>query len=90
VLSALGFAQVCMGDPRYYINTPLFSYARLKLDKRYNACGISDELIIECDKDPIEFPYIDKLYLNGQEISRSYITYEELTNGGCLRFVLRK
>jgi predicted alpha-1,2-mannosidase len=90
VLSALGFAQVCMGDSRYYINTPLFSYARLKLDKRYHACGISDELIIECDKDPLEFPYIDKLYLNGQEISRSYITYEELTNGGCLRFVLRK
>ena len=90
VLSALGFAQVCMSDARYYINTPLFPYAKLKLDKRYHACGVSEELIIECDKDPLAFPYIDKLCLNGQEISRTYVTYEELTNGGCLRFILRK
>ncbi len=90
VLSALGFAQICVGDDKYYINTPLFRSATIKLDKKYHACGISDSFHIECDKDPLIFPYIDKIYLNGQEVSRHYLTYEEITNGGCLRFLLRK
>ncbi len=90
VLSALGFAQVCMGDDKYYINTPLFKKATLKLDSKYHSCKISNELIIECDKSPLLYPYIKKITLNGKRIERSYLTYSEITNGGELKFTLKE
>ena len=90
VLSALGLAQVCMGSSKFYFNTPLFRSAKLRLDSKYHACGISDRLLIECDRDPLEFPYIDRVLLNGEELHRHFITYEEITNGGTLCFCLKK
>ena len=90
VLSAVGFAQVCIGDPRYYFNTPLFSNIKIKLDRKYHACTIADHLTIRCDKDPLQFPYIDRVILNGNAIDREFLTYEEITNGGELMFYLKK
>lgn len=90
VLSALGFAQVCPGDPKYMVNTPLFQKAELKLDKKYHSCRISDTLTITCDQDPLEYPYIKAMYLNGTLIDRVYLTYEEITSGGTLEFELSK
>ena len=90
VLSAVGFAQVCIGDPRYYFNTPLFSDIKIKLDRKYHACAMADHLAIRCDKDPLAFPYIDRVVLNGNEIDREFLTYEEITNGGELLFYLKK
>ncbi len=90
VLSALGFAQICMGDDKYYINTPLFKTGKITLDKRYHACGVSDSFEIVCDEDPLAFPYIDAITLNGKAIDRRYLTYREITNGGILNITLRK
>lgn len=89
VLSALGFAQVCPADPRYYINTPLFKDIEVKLDKNYHSCKISDTLKISCDKNPLDFPYIKSVRLNGKEITECYLTYEEITNGGEIVFELK-
>ncbi|MBQ7225842.1 MAG: GH92 family glycosyl hydrolase [Clostridia bacterium] len=88
VLSALGFAQACMGDDKYYINTPLFKSARVRLNPRFHSCSVSAELIIECDKDPLTSPYISAIYLNGKKIHRYYLTYGEITSGGNLKFIL--
>ena len=88
VLSALGFAQVCMCDNRYFINTPLFKNAKIKLNSSYHACGVSDTLVIECDCDPLEYPYIKEIYLNNKKLDRHYLTYEEITNGGTVKFEL--
>ena len=90
VLSALGFAQICMGDDRFSINTPLFRKARVRLNREYHSCRISDVFRIECDKDPLEYPYIREMYLNGKRLYRSYLTYGDITDGGELRFVLSK
>ena len=89
VLSALGFAQVCMGDDKYEINTPLFKKATVTLDKRYHSCAISNALTIDCDKDPLTHPYIESVSVNGKTIHRTYLTYEEITNGGVIRFSLK-
>ncbi len=89
VLSALGFAQVCMGDERYYLNTPLFRSATIRLDRNYHACDISDHFSIECDKDPLCYPYIEKIFLNGKQIDRDYLTYQEITSGGVLQIFLK-
>lgn len=90
VLSALGFAQTCMCDKRYFINTPLFKKAKITLNKEYHSCTVDSTLSIECDKDPLEFPYIKSIYLNENKIERYYLTYEEITNGGTIKFELTK
>lgn len=88
VLSALGFAQLCPGYQAYFINTPLFRKASIRLDPDYHSCSISDILQIECDKDPLENMYIKSVIFNGNIIDRPYLTYEELTSGGLIRFEL--
>lgn len=90
VLSALGLAQICPADKRFYINTPLFKSASVALSREYHKCEISDTFLVKCDKSPLEFPYIEKIYLNGKPLDRYYVTYEEITNGGTLEFVLCK
>ncbi|MBQ3499789.1 MAG: GH92 family glycosyl hydrolase [Clostridia bacterium] len=90
VLSALGFAQVCPADPKYYLNTPLFKDAEIRLDKKFHSCKVSDKLSIKCDKNPLDFPYIKSVRLNGAAVDKIYLTYEEITNGGEIVFELKK
>lgn len=89
VLSALGFAQVCPADGKYWLNTPLFKKATVKLDKNYHNCKVSDVLTIECDKNPLDYPYIKEVYFNSKKITENYITFDELTSGGTLSFFLK-
>ena len=67
----------------------LFSSAKIKLDEAYHKCAVSDHLEIVCDRDPLAFPYIDEIFLNGAKIDRRYLTYEEITNGGTLSLILK-
>ncbi len=90
VLSALGFAQVCPCDEKYFINTPLFQKAKIKLDSKYHSCEVADTLSIECDKNPLEYLYIKKVHFNGKEITTPYLTFSEITSGGVLTFELSK
>ena len=89
VLSAMGFAQVCPSDPKYYFNTPLFKNIELKLDKDFHSCKISDTLKITCDKNPLDFLYIKSVKFNGKEVKECFLTYEEITSGGEILFELR-
>ncbi len=89
VLSAIGFAQVCPSVPKYEINSPLFKKSTVKLDKKYHSCSVADTLTIECDKDPLNFQYIDEIYLNGKKIDRTYLWYDEITNGGKLELKMK-
>ncbi len=90
VLASLGFAQICPADKRFYINTPLFKSATITLSKEYHARKINDTFTVKCDKSPLDFPYIEKIYLNGAPLDRYYITYEEITSGGVLELALRQ
>lgn len=88
VLSALGFAQICPAEPIYQLNTPLFKKAEIKLSKEYHSCKTADTLEIVCDKNPLDYPYIKEVFLNGNKISSTFVTYEDITNGGKLEFIL--
>ena len=90
VLSALGFAQISMGDDRFYLNTPLFKHARIRLNPKYHACKIASHFTVKCDNDPLTHPYIEEVILNGKPIDRYYLTYGEITNGGVLELKLKK
>jgi len=89
VLSALGFAQVCMGDERFYLNTPLFRVAHIRLNPRYHACKVAQRFSVVCDNDPLSHPFIEKILLNGEPLERQYLTYGEITNGGTLVLQLK-
>lgn len=88
VLSAMGFAQVCPGNDEYYINTPLFPKVIFKLDNKYHTCKEADTFTVECNKDPLKYPYIKAIYLNGKKIERYFLTYSEITAGGILKLEL--
>lgn len=90
VLSAIGFAQICPSDSVYHMNTPLFKSAKIKLSREYHSCGIAETFSVECDKDPLEYPYIRSASLNGNRLDRLYLTYEEITAGGVLLLELSK
>lgn len=87
-LSALGFAQVVPTSGQYQINTPLFKTVKIALDAKYHTRENSEFFTVKCDKDPLLFPYIEKMYLNGEQIDRTYVTYQEITTGGTLELVL--
>lgn len=78
VFSSLGFYPVCPGNNQYVIGYPMFSKAVMQLENG-NALVITKD----CDK-----PYIQSVKLNGQPLTRSYITYEEIEKGGNLTFTM--
>lgn len=90
VLSAVGLAQLCIGDGRFWLNTPLFQSVRVTLDPRYHTCTRSHQFTITCDRDPLAYPYIQEMYLNEERLMRHYITFEEITAGGHLSLVLKR
>ncbi len=90
VLSAIGFAQLCPAYDAYFVNTPLFEKAKIRLDKKYHSCSVADSFSVECDANPLDMPYIRSISLNGQKLDRPYLTYGEITAGGVLKFELSK
>lgn len=80
ILSSLGFYPVCPASNEFILTSPLFPQATLKLAN-------GKTLVIKANK-PEENIYIDKVWLNGREIDRNFITYAELMQGGELRFQL--
>jgi len=78
VFSSLGFYPVCPGNNQYVIGYPMFRKAVVKLEN-----GKSFTITKDNDK-----PYIQMVTLNGKPLTRSYITYEEIANGGHLSFTM--
>lgn len=76
VFSSMGFYPVCPGNNQYIIGYPLFDKVVMKLEN-----GRTFTVTRDADK-----PYIQSATLNGKPLTRSYITYEEISNGGVLEF----
>jgi predicted alpha-1,2-mannosidase len=80
ILSSLGFYPVCPGSNEFLLTTPIFPKATLRL-----ANGKTLEIKAN---NPRKNGYIDRVMLNGQEITANYITYFQLMEGGTLDFTL--
>ncbi|MBQ5994129.1 MAG: GH92 family glycosyl hydrolase [Bacteroidales bacterium] len=78
VFSAMGFYPVCPGNNQYVIGYPLFDKVEVKLEN-----GKTLTIIRKEDK-----PFIESVTLNGNPLTRSYITYEEIANGGVMEFTM--
>jgi putative alpha-1,2-mannosidase len=79
VLSSLGFYPVTPGSRYYAIGSPLFGEARIALgkNKTFTVRAVNNS---EINK------YIQSASLNGQPVTRTWITQEEITAGGTLIF----
>ena len=79
VLSALGIYSVCPGTDQYVIGSPMFSKATIKLEN-------GKEFVIEADNNSAENVYIGSAVLNGNSLSKNWITYNDIIRGGKLHF----
>lgn len=80
VMTALGIYPVCPGSNEFLLTSPLFPKATIAL-------GNGRKLVITANQ-PEQNHYIQKVWLNGKELKRCFVTYDELMQGGVLKFQL--
>jgi predicted alpha-1,2-mannosidase len=85
VFSALGFYPVNPDSGIYAIGSPLVNKATIKLDRKH--FGGRTFTVLAENNGP-ENSYIQSATLNGKALLRPWITYQEVTGGGTLRFVM--
>lgn len=81
VISAMGLYAVCPGTDQYVIGSPVFPKMTIHFEN-------GKKLVIEAENNDSKHPYIQSANLNGQTFTRTWLTYQELTKGGKLTFVM--
>ena len=81
VFSSMGFYPVCPGQPEYIIGSPLFDKVTLHLEN-----GKTFEM--QANNNGPQNYYIQEAFLNGQSLEKTFITHEEIMQGGKLRFTM--
>lgn len=81
ILSSMGFYSVTPGSNTYIIGSPLFEKATINLENgnqfHISANNISEENI-----------YIERVTLNNQPLDKSFITHQDIVDGGALTFFM--
>ncbi|MCF6356890.1 MAG: GH92 family glycosyl hydrolase [Draconibacterium sp.] len=80
VLNAIGFYQVCPGDPTYTIGRPIIDNAKIKVPG-----GVFEIVVHNNSK---ENKYIEKLLLNGKQLDVPFFSHSDLMKGGKLEFFM--
>jgi len=78
VMSAMGFYPVTPGSDIYVLGTPVFERATINLEN-------GKEFLINAKG---KGPYVESVKLNKQDYTKSYITHDDIKNGGKLVFRL--
>lgn len=81
VLAASGIHQVCPGDNRFEITSPVFDEVVLQLDPEYTS---GKTFTIKANANSSNNIYIQSARLNGENLSRCYLNYDEIASGGTL------
>jgi predicted alpha-1,2-mannosidase len=80
IFTALGFYPVAPASNQYVLGRPFVDRAVLHLPNGKQLTIVSDSL-------SEEHGFIKDVLLNGKSLDRSYITHEEVMNGGTLKFI---
>ena len=80
VLSALGFYQVCPGDPTYTIGRPIIDKATISFP--------GGKFDIIAHNNSSENKYVQRTILNGRELEKPFFSHDELMKGGRLEFFM--
>jgi predicted alpha-1,2-mannosidase len=81
VFSALGFYPVCPGTDQYVVGAPLFKKALLHLEN-------GKTVTVNAPGNNAEDKYISALSVNGQTVTRNYLTHDELFNGATIKVTM--
>ncbi len=84
-LGAIGLYQICPGDTKFQISTPIFEHITFNSTKK---SGKKIQFEIASKNFSEENIYIQSATLNGKKINRSWIDYSEIAAGGKLELVL--
>ena len=79
VFSALGFYPVTPGTTEYLIGSPLFDRATVTLPN-------GKKFVVTAKMNGPQRPYIRRANLNGKEFSKTFLTHDQIVNGGELVF----
>ena len=81
VFSAMGFYPVCPGTDQYVIGAPLFDHVQINLPG-----GKTVEINAEGNSDTNR--YVSGIKVNGEEYTKNYFTYGDLTSGATIDFTM--
>ena len=81
VFSAMGFYPVCPGTDQYVIGAPLFDHVQINLPG-----GKTVEINAEGNSDINR--YVSGVKVNGEEYTKNYFTYGDLTSGATIDFTM--
>ncbi len=81
VLASMGIYPLCVGEPVYTLTAPVFPSVTFQLPGKKSFRILASNLTEE------NF-YIRQAFLNGKELTRSWITHEEIVKGGTLELIL--
>lgn len=79
VLSALGIYGVCPGTDQYVIGSPVFNKVTITLEN-------GKLFVMEANNNSAKNVYIQSAQLNGATYNHNWISYNDIMNGGTLRF----
>ncbi len=82
ILSSLGFYQVEPGTDRYWLGTPLFDKASIKVGTDSKGRDITFNAIAQNNSDRNR--YIQSVTLNGKPYDKGYIEHKDITSGSTL------
>lgn len=82
ILSSLGFYQVEPGTDRYWLGTPLFDKASIKVGTDSNGHDVVFNVIAQNSSERNR--YIQSVTLNGKPYAKGYIEHKDITAGGTL------
>ncbi len=81
VMSALGLYSVCPGDNNFSIGSPIFKKVTINLEN-------GKKFVINAPKNSENNIYIDSAKLNGINYSKLYIAYNQIYNGGEIKYTM--
>lgn len=82
VFSAMGFYPVTPGSNQYIIGTPLFEKTTINLESHNGSGG--EKFHIKAYDLSNDNKYIDRAKLNGRTLDETYISHEDIMEGGTL------
>jgi putative alpha-1,2-mannosidase len=81
VFSSLGFYPFAPGSDEYQIGSPSVEHAVIQLEN-------GKRFVIETKNQSEQNVYVQKILLNGKVLNRTYLTHQEIINGGTLSFYM--
>ena len=83
IFSSLGFHPVSQGDGRYWLGSPQFDRAVIRLDENYHD---GETFTVTARSNSDVNVYVQSVKLNGKALGRPYILHDEIVAGGELEF----